>query len=79
MPFCTAFLEIKESGEKLERMKDGLVSSFPFLHASNEEKPNPSSPITTKAEAGLSTHCDCPGTLHLINTMEYDYLPLKNG
>ena len=46
---CIAFLEERESVEKLGRMKDGLVSTFTFLHASNAEKPHLSSPIIAKA------------------------------
>ena len=49
MVFCIAFLEERESEEKLGRMKNGLVLAFPFLHASNAEKPHLSFTITTKA------------------------------
>ena len=45
---CITFLEEK-SVEKLDRLKDGLVSNFSILHASDAEKPHPSSPIKTKA------------------------------
>ena len=41
---CIALLEERESVEKLGRMKNGLFFTFPFLHATNAEKP-----ITTKA------------------------------
>ena len=44
-----AFLEERECLEKIGRMKNGLVSNFPFLHAINAEKPHLISPITTKA------------------------------
>ena len=44
-----AFLEAMECVEKLGRMKSGLVSTFPFLHAKNAEKHHLSSPITTQA------------------------------
>ena len=44
-----AFLEERESVEKIVRMKDGLVSTFFFLHANIEEKLHLSSPITAKA------------------------------
>ena len=44
-----AFKEERENVKRLERMKNGLVSTFPFLHASNAEKPHISSPITRKA------------------------------
>ena len=47
--FSRAFLEKKERAEKLGRVKNGLVYTFSFLHASNAEKSHPSSPITTKA------------------------------
>ena len=43
------FWRKKESAEQLGRMKDGLVYTFPFLHASNAENPHPNIPITTKA------------------------------
>ena len=46
---CIAFLEERECVEKLGRTMNKLVSTFPFLHASNAEKPHLSSPITTKA------------------------------
>ena len=56
-----AFLEEREYVEKVGRIKKGLVSIFPFLHASNAEKPHPISTIKTKAskitfsaETGLS-------------------------
>ena len=47
---CIVFLEEK-SVEKLDRMKDGLVSNFHILHASNAEKPHSSSPIKRKASS----------------------------
>ena len=34
------FLEEREYVEKLGRVKNGPVSTFPFLHASNAEKPH---------------------------------------
>ena len=43
------FLEEREGVEKLGRVKDGLIYNSSFLHASNAEKPHPSSPIPTKA------------------------------
>ena len=43
------FLEERECVERIGSMKNGLVFTFPFLHASNTEKPHLSSPITTKA------------------------------
>ena len=44
-----AFLEEMECVEKLGKMKSGLVSTFPFLHAKNAEKHHLSSPTTTQA------------------------------
>ena len=37
---CIAFLDEKESMEKLGKMKDRLVFTFPFLQESNAEKPH---------------------------------------
>ena len=45
---CIAFLEQRECLEKYGRI-DGLVTTPFFLEETNAEKPNPSSPITTKA------------------------------
>ena len=47
-----AFLQEWECVEKLGRMKNGLVSTFPFLHASNAEKPHFSSHISANAGGG---------------------------
>ena len=47
---CIAFLEERESVKMIGRMKNGLHSSFPFLQASNSEKPL-SSPMTTKVSS----------------------------
>ena len=65
---CIDFPEERESVERLGRAKDALVSTFPFLHASNAEKPHTSYPITTKAlyiafsaETGLSETLLGPG------------------
>ena len=44
-----AFLEESECIEAIGRRKNGLVSTFPFLHASNAKKPHPIFPITTQA------------------------------
>ena len=49
MLLCIALMEERESEEQLGIMKDRLVSTFPFLHASNARKPHHSSSITTKA------------------------------
>ena len=49
VPLCIAFLEEREYVERLVRMKNGLVSTFPFHHTSKAEKPQLSFPITTKA------------------------------
>ena len=43
-----AFLEERECVDKIVRMKDGLVSTFYFLHPSIEEKLHLSLSITTK-------------------------------
>ena len=43
-----AFVKERECVQKLRRMKNGIVSTFPFLPASNAENPHLSSPITTK-------------------------------
>ena len=45
---CVAFKEERESVEKLERTKDGLVYTFLFP-ACKQFREYPSSPITTKA------------------------------
>ena len=44
----TPALEERESVEKLERVKDGHLYCFSFLHASNADGPQPIAPITTK-------------------------------
>ena len=63
-----AFLEEKESDEKLGMIKNGLVSTFLFPDELNSEKCHLSSPITTKAskimfsaETGLSETLLGPG------------------
>ena len=43
------FLAERECVERNVEMKDGLASTFYFLHASIEKKLHLSSPITTKA------------------------------
>ena len=43
---CIVFLNERESEEELGAIKTGFVSTFTFLHASNAEKPNLSSPIS---------------------------------
>ena len=45
-----AFLVEIESEKKLGRIKNRLIFTFPFLHASNAVKLHLSSPITTKAD-----------------------------
>ena len=54
--FCFAFLEERESVEMPGRIKNGLVSTFPFLYVSNAEKPitTKASQIKFSAEIGLS-------------------------
>ena len=46
----SAFLEEKESVEKLGKVNNGLAYTFSFLNARNAEKPYPICPITTKAK-----------------------------
>ena len=43
-----AFQEEREYVEKLGEIKNGLVSTFPFHHASNTEKPHLRSPVITE-------------------------------
>ena len=54
-----AFLEERESVERLGKMKNGLVSTFPFIHASNADKPYLSSPIIPKTKDFILQNLGC--------------------
>ena len=51
MLLFVAFQEEREYVEKLGKIKKQLVSTFPFLDASNTEKLHLNSPVTTKGSS----------------------------